>query len=448
MRAGTRRWLTRSAVVLLLLLAGFAWRAHLESERVSHLPSEEAFVDATAWQAASLRELPVELPADVSELGRVAWEGRGAPIAFDAKDSRDAKFDVWFVEPGGGTAECLTCDVEWLEGRNVGNPAWSPDGRFLLLQIENAEPLENEPELSPLIADASYPGFGLASSLWVWDRDREWFHLLYEVDGSEGWGTLHPHFSHEGDRVTWTRVQSDAGCMGEMQVMAADFLPEPKPHLEGVRSVGPRLPREQSFFETQDFRGHEILTACTPEPGQPHHFMDLCRLDLREGTLQRISERSGTGGERGSWEEHAKFLDDEHVLFVSSRGYPSPIESCDMGTASFMKWLKTDLYVARMNGPRAGQPERLTFWNEPGHPGSCDCGNALASDFSWNEAASAAVLFVQFLDWPRWLPIPISFDARFFVLDLERATPTLRSEAEEGLAPRSRSLVSSPEDLA
>ena len=132
MKSGSlRRGLTWGVLAGLLLLVCLAWRAHRESERVSRLPSEEIFVDATPWAVTSLRELEVELPAEVSELGRVAWEGRGAPIAFDAKNSQDAKFDVWFVEPEGGEAQCLTCDVEWLQGRNAGNPAWSPDGRFL-----------------------------------------------------------------------------------------------------------------------------------------------------------------------------------------------------------------------------------------------------------------------------------------------------------------------------
>ena len=88
-------------------------------------------------------------------------------------------------------------------------------------------------------------------------------------------------------------------------------------------------------------------------------------------------------------------------------------------SASFMKWLKTDLYVADARTPGAAA-ERLTFWNEPGHPDFCDCGHALASDFSWNQQRSAAVVFVQFLNWPRYLPIPVGFDARYYILELDR----------------------------
>lgn len=406
--------------LLLFLVLLWGWRAHRESESVSYLPSTEPAVDATEWSVVGLRELRVDLPVGVEELGRVAWEGRDAPIAFDAKNSADSKFDVYFVDPAEaeGVVSCLSCDLPWLEGRNVGNPAWSPDGRYLLLQIENLEPLDDAIELSPLIADASYPGFGLSSSLWVYDRAEKTFFLLDEIDGQNGWGTLHPHFSHEGDQVAWTRVLGDTGCMGEMQVQVADFVTSPSPHLENVRAVGPKLSAEQRFFETQDFREGRILLACAPEEGQPHHFMDLCQLDVDSGALRRLRQNAGIAGEPGSWEEHAKYLGEEAILFVSSVGYPSPVADCDMSNAEFMKWLKTDLYVANLDRPE--QAERLTFWNEPGQPGWCDCGNALASDFSWNETASAAVLFVQFLEWPRWLPVPIGFDARYFILELGR----------------------------
>ena len=408
-------------VVLLLLgvaLALFWWRAHVASQEASTLPSREAFVDATPWELSSLREFKPDLPDGVQELGRVAWEGRSTRIAFDAKDSEDAKFDVYLAAPQGGETECLSCDVPWLAGRNVGNPAYDPEGRWLLLQVENATSLHEGLELSPLIADGSYPGFGLSSSLWVYDLERGQFHLLYKVDGENALGTLHPHFSKDGKRVTWARVMGNAGCMGDMTVMVADFVTEPEPHLENVRAIATDLPPEQRFFETQDFRANELLVACTPRPDQQHHFMDLCRIDEETGALERLTKRSGTDGESGSWEEHAKFLDASNVLYVSSRGYPSPVERCDMKNASFMKWLKTDLYVQDMDRP--GTPaERLTFWNEPGHPMFCDCGNALASDFSWNETQKAAVVFVQYLHWPRYLPIPIGFDARYFLLELE-----------------------------
>ncbi len=419
-RGSRKRWIWRVLLLLAVALALLWWRAHLDSEGVSYRPSTEPFVDATSWQVSSLREFTPGLPEEVRELGRVAWEGRAERIAFDAKDSDDAKFDVYLASPDGGEAECLSCDVPWLAGRNVGNPAYDPEGRWLLMQIENAEPIHGDLELSPLIADASYPGFGLSSSLWVYDLEQGQFHLLYEVEGENAIGTLHPHFSKDGNRVTWTRVVGNDGCMGDMGVMVADFVATPLPHLENVRSIRADLAPGQRFFETQDYREGEILVACAPQPGQPHHFMDLCRLDAETGDLRRLTRRSGAEGESGSWEEHAKFLDESSILFVSSLGYPSPVETCDMKNASFMKWLKTDLYVQDMGRPGT-TAERLTFWNEPGHPMYCDCGNALASDFSWNEGRSTAVLFVQYLDWPRYLPIPIGFDARHYLVELERA---------------------------
>ena len=45
---------------------------------------------------------------------------------------------------------------------------------------------------------------------------------------------------------------------------------------------------------------------------------------------------------------------------------------------------------------------------------------SLVLDFSWNQQRSAAVVFVQFLNWPRYLPIPVGFDARYYILELDR----------------------------
>ena len=381
--------------LLALLMLGFLlwWRAHRESEFRSSRPSAETFTDSTEYSLHSLQPFSPELPAEVRELGRVAWEGKARKIAFDAKDSTDAKFDVYLVDAEGGPVTCISCEVEDLAGRNVGNPAWDPGGRWLLLQVENTAPVQGEIALPFLVADPSYPGFGVSSSLWVYDTETKTFHSLYEVDGENGIGTLHPHFSHEGDRITWSRLVGSEGCMGDMEIMVADFKSEPQPHLQNITTLHTKMDRGQRFFETQDLRKNTILTACTPEPGQPHHFMDLCTVDPATGNLDRLTQRSGVGQEPGSWEEHAKFIDDETVMFVSSRGYPSPVEECEIATASFMKWLKTDIYLQELSSP-GGQPERLTFFNEPGHEMDCDCTNALASDFSWNEATQSAVLFV------------------------------------------------------
>lgn len=402
---------------VLILGAVLWWRAHQESDFLSSRPSEEVFVDSTSYELQTITPLVPELPASVKELGRVAWEGEAERIAFDAKDSTDAKFDVYLVPETGGLAVCISCDVPELEGRNVGNPAWDPTGRWLLVQVENESHTHGEIALPILVADPSYPGFGVSSSLWVYDTETERFHSLYEIDGENGIGTLHPHFSHSGDQVTWARLVGSEGCMGDMEIMVADFKSVPEPRLENVGVLNTGMESGQRFFETQDFRNTDILTACTPKPGQEHHFMDLCTADTRSGSLTRLTQRSGRGSEPGSWEEHAKFIDGQTLMYVSSRGYPSPIEECEIASAEFMKWLKTDVYLQDLSAPDTA-PERITFFNEPGHEMDCDCSNALASDFSWNEQNRSAVIFVQYLDWPRYLPFPVGFEARYFILKL------------------------------
>ena len=74
---------------------------------MSSLPSREVFVDSTAYELQALTPLVPELPSGVKELGRVAWEGEAQDIAFDAKDSTDAKFDVYLMSDAGGPVRCI-----------------------------------------------------------------------------------------------------------------------------------------------------------------------------------------------------------------------------------------------------------------------------------------------------------------------------------------------------
>ena len=80
--AGKKRRWVRILLGLTLALGAVVsllwWQAHRESERISYLPSTEAFTDSTKYRLTSLREFVPPLPESVQELGRVAWGTRGA----------------------------------------------------------------------------------------------------------------------------------------------------------------------------------------------------------------------------------------------------------------------------------------------------------------------------------------------------------------------------------
>jgi hypothetical protein len=59
--------------------------------------------------------------------GRVDWSQAHDLIAFDRRADDDF-FDVWTMRPDGTDQHCFTCDLPGLPTKNLGQPAWSPDG--------------------------------------------------------------------------------------------------------------------------------------------------------------------------------------------------------------------------------------------------------------------------------------------------------------------------------
>ena len=131
--------------------------------------------------------------------------------------------------------------------------------------------------------------------------------------------------------------------------------------------------------------------------------MDLCTYDLHTGILKRQTHTSGSADEGQAWDEHSKFISDSPgdsvVLVSSSTGYHSGApHECDISDGSHMKWTKTDLYLFSESAGDADM-QRLTYFNEVGHPHYCNCTNALPSDLSWNGDAQSAIVFYQQFVW-------------------------------------------------
>jgi Tol biopolymer transport system component len=63
--------------------------------------------------------------------GRVDWCAANDHIFYDSK------YDMWVMEPDGSNRACLTSGE--FPGRYVGQPACSPDGQYILFQVEKED---------------------------------------------------------------------------------------------------------------------------------------------------------------------------------------------------------------------------------------------------------------------------------------------------------------------
>jgi Tol biopolymer transport system component len=154
--------------------------------------------------------------------GRVAWSPIDDAISFDRKGD-DGYYDIWIMNADGSEEHCLTCDVDGLPQKHNGNPAWHPTGRYIAFQSRDPD-LEVLPLRFKLAEDmVTSPGGAINNNLWFMTADGSEFWQLTNVE--DGMGVLHPHFSHDGSRITWAEKIDFSetspgmpGTMGEWSV--------------------------------------------------------------------------------------------------------------------------------------------------------------------------------------------------------------------------------------
>ena len=297
--------------------------------------------------------------------GRVDWSHDGQWVYYDRLEP-DGFWDVYRIHPDGAGDECITCDEPELPNNNQGQPQMHPNGRYLVFQAEKAE---HEGPIGDL---STIPGRGYYNDLWVLDFETGSFHQLTDVrSGFPAGGTLHPHFSNDGDRLLWSDIERFDGRFGDLQLVVADFVTSPTPHLENHQyyNPGPRpIWLEAHGWSPDD---SSIYFTCTPVAGMDDYNQDICYLDLETEELSWLTFTSGLNGEAGEWEEHAHLSPLHDVFsFMSSKPYGTDI-------GSYGQWLRTDLWLMNVD---ASNQQRITFFNETEQ--------VVVGDNDWNPAAT------------------------------------------------------------
>jgi Tol biopolymer transport system component len=298
--------------------------------------------------------------------GRVDWSQANGRIAYDRAGS-DGFFDVWVMNADGSGDTCLTCDRAELPQRNNGNPAWHPSGNLIVFQSEVA---------SSRNAFGGNPGRGVNNVLWVTDPAGRTFYQLTQLSATDdASGVIHPHFSHDGGRLSWSEMYEAAGVLqpgmlfGHWRLVIADFVVggDGRPSVRNLR----RFEQQPGFYENHGFSpdGSQLMfTSNLADPGLGLNT-DIFLASVGSLALTRL-----TGG---GYNEHAQF-------FPSGRKIEW-MSNADVASRG------TDLWL--MN-PDGSSKERLTFMNQSGCPE--DTGSrAVAADSSVNAAGDKIVVYVQ-----------------------------------------------------
>ncbi len=281
------------APLLLVVLCGCA------GVPATPMGDEAPFDDVSATLASTLL---------TDDGGRVDWSHANGLVAFD-RLGPDGFYDVWTMKPDGSEQVCFTCELDALPKKNVGQPAWHPSGAWLVVQVQKAD--------SSAKAFGANPGRGTDNDLWAVSFPEGRAFLLHSAEQ----GTLHPHFSQDGARLSFTERLGGpdvSHVAGTWALVMADFmLTDGVPALSNVTQTLPGS--APAFYENHGLSpdGTRWIFSASLDPGKDVAEMnDIYWLDLAgDGALHRLTT--------AAYNEHATFLaDGEHVLWMSSAGNP------------------------------------------------------------------------------------------------------------------------------
>lgn len=300
--------------------------------------------------------------------GRVDWSRANGLIAYDRSGANGPYFDVYVMAADGSGETCLTCGRRGVPQKNNGNPAWHPSGNYIVFQSEVAD--------SRTIPFSSNPGRGVNNVLWVTDPTGRDFTRLTDLSRTDpASGVLHPHFSYDGTRLSWSEMYEgvDLGAgqfFGHWRLVVADFVVSGgRPGLRNVRRFEPGVP---AFYENHGFSpdgSRLIFSSNLAATGLQSLNNDIFLLDLDRLAVTRLTNQD--------YNEHAQFFPDGRKI-----AWVTNADTANRGT---------DLWI--MNPDGSGK-ERLTFLNQPGCPEYV--GNrAVPADSSPNAAGDKIVLYVQ-----------------------------------------------------
>ncbi|MEM7437807.1 MAG: hypothetical protein AAF436_21835, partial [Myxococcota bacterium] len=281
--------------------------------------------------------------------GRVDWSKANGKIAFDSAKLPEAAarggFQTYTMNADGSDVRCVSCEA-FGEGASVGQPAWGPEGRWIVVQVAFA---------SCSLPDVlKHPGAGFSAELWAFDTETGASRLLRETACDASAGTLHPHFSEDGTKLVWGEASkridfSDPALnFGAWTLMVADVeWTSEGPSIGDTQSYQPGI---EGFYESHSFdqTNRYLLHTATNQTQPGFQQTTLSELDLETGEVVVLAS--------GGFNEHGAYTADQRSAIYM--GDPERTE--ELARDGFRN---NDIWVVRRNGDN---PQKVTTFNVPG----------------------------------------------------------------------------------
>lgn len=300
-----------------------------------------------------------------SSPGRVSWSPRGDRIAIDARGS-DGLYDVFTVLPDGSGSSPVSAGNPDLQQLHNGQPAYKPDGRQILLQMQDGG-------LGKIPDYLAQGGAGVNNQLALAAVDGSGAKVLTAIKPMEG--SLHPQFDAGGTRICWAALERlPDGRSQQWSIKVARLSVLGGISLTDIKTFRP-FGASKTFYETHCFSPDGKLVYFTANIGhEPEEFnLDIWALDLATGGARKLT-RQGLNEPAKEWNEHFQVIPrganaGKIGIWACSRGYD--FDSTD--TASWQRTLCLDWWIMAVDG--SGK-RRLTNFNH-------DNVRNVAADSSW-----------------------------------------------------------------
>jgi Tol biopolymer transport system component len=256
-------------------------------------------------------------------------------------------------------------------GGFVGQPAWHPDGKHLVIQVENANSRHNR---------FNHMSWGIDADLWLISLDGKRAERIWA--SARRHAALHPHFSDDGrllvfaerrptPRITrrlfhpWAAVGGQNPWDGwSIRVATVDTNASGDAIVVSHRRIAPN---GSGFYETHSISPDGRIVYSHTGGGAPY-VDDIFETVSGRGPVRHLIHSPETWDEHGAYSPNGR-----NLAFISSRADPGW-----RATSSYADTLSTELFV----GSADRRIHQLTSFNEQAGGEK----RFLVSDFDWDRS--------------------------------------------------------------